>query len=394
MIEFENALKNILNNTIPLKTEKVNIENAAGRILMEDVYSKINMPPFNKSAMDGYAVKKKDIKKIPVKLRCIGIIQAGETFGRPMKHGECVKIMTGAALPEDTDSVVVVEDTTQAGEFVEIMKGVKKGRNVCFCGEDIRVGKKVAEKGELISTSDIALLAAVGKRLIRVVKKPKVAVLNTGGELVPAGYRLGKNKIYNSNGPQLISLLKADGISSYFLGIAKDHPDDLKKALKKGLEYDVLLISGGVSMGDYDLVPDILKSLGIKEIFHKVKVKPGKPLFFGTKKNKIVFGIPGNPVSNFLAYHIFITPALNKMAGKKSCLPEFKEGIVEESVYHKGGRKHFVLVNVVKKRNNNYLVPVKSNGSADIVALSKAEGFMVVDKGVATRAKMKFVTWK
>lgn len=397
MLEFEQALKLILSNTNELPVEETAVEGCVGCMLRCDIYSTIEMPPFNKSAMDGYAVKFRDVQNTPVRLKNIAFIQAGQTVKRKVRRGECAKIMTGASLPQGADSVVMVEDAREAGASIEIMKSVKKRSNVCFQGEDIKKGQKILEKGRMLSVSDVALLATVGLRFVRVTKNPSVAVLNTGGEIVPAGCKLSKRQIYNSNGPQLLALLKSDGINPCFLGIAKDRPQELRKAIRSGFKFDILLISGGVSMGDYDLVPGILGSQGVKEIFHNVKTKPGKPLFFGKRKNTLFFGIPGNPVSNFLAYLIYIRPALYKMMGRIPYKSQFEEGVLEREFHQKPGRKHFVLAKILNKDHCSYVVPVGSHGSADILALSKADGFMVLDADVSiakAKSKIKFITWK
>ncbi len=397
MIEFEQALNIILNYAHSLDAEEIPVEESIGRILNEDINSKIEMPPFNKSAVDGYAVRSKDINKIPVKLNCIGLIQAGQTFKKKVKPGECVKIMTGAPMPDDTDSVVMVEYTKQSENIVEIQKQVKKLGNVCLKGEDILKNTKVLNKGIHLTPSHIAIISCVGKKSVKVIKKSAIAVLNTGGEIVPPGMKLSKNKIYNSNGPMLSALLNADNIPYKFLGIAKDNEKELKTAIHKGLEYDIFLISGGVSMGDYDIVPDILKKMGIRKKFHNVCMKPGKPLYFGVKNRTLVFGIPGNPVSNFLAYYLFIQPVLKKMMGYKTSKPVFHEGILQKEYRQKTGRKHFVLVKIQKKQNLYHIFPVKSHGSADVRALSKADGFMVVDKNIPLlkeKSKVKFITWE
>ena len=397
MITFEKALAAILSNTCSLPTNKIPVENSIGSVLQEDVYSKLEMPPFNKSAMDGYAINAGYIKKVPVRLKCIGLIQAGDNFRKKVNCGECVKIMTGAPIPDGTDSVVMVENTREVGKYVEMLKNVKKGKNVCFRGEDLKIGQKVLSKGIKISSSNISLLATIGRRFVRVIRTPRVAILNTGGEIVPSGKKLSKYKIYNANGPQLSALLTSDNIEPHSLGIAGDNTKELKGAIKKGLQNDILLISGGVSMGDYDLVPGILKSSGVRKIFHNVKIKPGKPLFFGKTGNTLVFGIPGNPVSNFLTYLIFIRPSIYRMMGYKCCEPEFNSGIIEREFPQKLGRKHFVLVKVTEKGLKYYLRPVNSHGSADILALSKADGFMVVEENrsiVKKHTKIKFITWK
>lgn len=397
MINYEQAIKAILENVDVLSTEKIFIEDSVNRVAAEDIYSRIEMPPFDKSAMDGYAVAARDTQSAPVKLERVGIIQAGESFRGKLKRGECLKIMTGSPLPENSDSVVMVEDTRQAAGFVEALKTVRQGENVCFKGEDLKSGMKIIKRGTKISSSHVALLAAAGRQFISAVRKPYVAIINTGGEIVSVGNKLGRNKIYNSNGPMLEALLKSDGVESSSLGIVKDSARDLKKAIKRGLRSDVVLISGGVSMGDYDLVPGVLSGLGVRKVFHKVKIKPGKPIFFGRKAKKVVFGIPGNPVSNFLTYLIFIRPALYKMMGYKYYKPAFKEGIVENEFYSKPGRRHFVLAKISKRGSRYYLNPTASHGSADILALSQADGFMVIKENcgvIKNNSKVSFITWK
>lgn len=394
MITYQEALNTVLKNTFSLANENICIEDSPGRIAAQDVYSSLEMPPFDKAAMDGYALNTLDAKKAPLKLRCAGLIQAGDTFNNKLHRGECVKIMTGAPLPEGSSGVIMVEDTRQSGEDVELFKAVKKGENICFRGEDLKRGQRVLKKGKEVFLSDIAVLGACGERLVNVVAKPRVAILNTGGEIVPGGSLLGKNKIYNSNGPTLSALLKSDGIEPQLLGIVKDDSKRLKEAIKRGLKNDILLISGGVSMGDYDLIPGVLKEAGVREIFHKVNIKPGKPLFFGKKGKTIVFGIPGNPVSNFLAYFIFIRPALRKMTGYGSYMPGFRPGVLEKDFRSPAGRTRFVLVRISKQGNKDYLTPVNSRGSADVLALSKADGFMFIGRResfIKRKAAVKFI---
>jgi len=400
MVTFEQALKNILKNARVLPAEKVAIEDSAGRILEEDIYSGLEMPPFDKSAMDGYALKAVDVENVPVKLRCIGLIQAGGVFSRKVKKGECVKIMTGAAIPKGSNSVVMVEDTaevrkqkTGGARDIEILQKVKKGENVCRQGEDICRGQKILSKGILLSPAHIGILAALGLPSVKVTSKPVVAVMNTGGEIVPIGAKLRRNEIYNSNGPQIMSMLKRDRIKPVYLGIAKDTPRDLKKLIREGLKYDILLISGGVSMGDYDLVPEILKESGVKEVFYKVKIKPGKPLFFGVKGKTLVFGVPGNPVSNFTTYLLFVRTAICKMSGYKNPRLYWQEGVLNDSFNNFSDRLHFVPVAVDYAPGRLTLNLLNSHGSADVFALSKAQGFMMVKPGKYLKkgAKVKFI---
>lgn len=398
MITYEEALQLIFSKIKHLPAVKVDITQAAGMISSEDIYSKIQMPPFNKSAMDGYAIKSRDVLKTPLKLKCVGIIQAGDSFDKKIKSGQCVKIMTGAPVPADADCVVMIEYTRELESgYVEILKVPRKGEHVCIRGEDIRAGQKVLSRGTLLFASDISLLAAIGRCSVKVIRKPRVAILNTGNEIVPAGRKIGRNKIYNSNGPQLQALLNIDNIESNFLGIAKDEPDEMIAAVKKGIACDMLLISGGVSMGDYDLVPEILKSIGVKNVFHNVKIKPGKPLFFGIRNNTAVFGVPGNPVSNFTAYQLFIRPAIRKMMGYSDCGPEFRKGIVTRQIHKKPGRKHLIPITISSKEGRYYITPLSGRGSADIFTLSRADGFMVAEENVNTiemNSTKSFITWK
>ncbi len=397
MITFEKALDGIIKHTTILGVKKVLIEESIGMTLAEDIYSKVEMPPFNKSAVDGYALRASDVKTTPVVLRNIGLIKAGDSFGRRLKTGECVKIMTGAPLPEGADSVVMVESTQATGRKIMVLKTLGKRANVCLKAEDLKSGQKVLVKGTQICASHVAVLAAVGRKFVKAIARPRVAVLNTGGEIAPLGSKLPENCIYNSNGPMLAALFRSDGIQVRPLGVAKDERRDLEKAIKKGLDTDILLISGGVSVGDYDLVPEVLKGLGVKQVFHKVKIKPGKPLFFGVKNKTIVFGVPGNPLAGFLAYLVFVRPALRKMQDSKNYYPVFQEGVLEKLFSQQANRKNFVLARVTKKLGQYYLSPLASHGSADVVSLSQADGFFIADKDVVTmekNARVKFITWK
>lgn len=392
MITFEEAMATVYKNARPLPPARLRIEEAVGRVLLEDIRSGIEMPPFDKSAVDGYAVNNAEAEK-GKPLRNVGLIQAGDIFKGKVGPGQCVKIMTGAPLPPGADSVIMVEDSSEADGFVKFLKPAGKGMNVCERGEDIKKGSKILQRGTVISISHIAVLAAVGRSHIKAGALPKVSLVNTGGELVPPGEKLGKNRIYNSNGPMLSAMLKTDGIAAEAV-IVRDQARSLKAAFSKGLKSDILLISGGVSMGDFDLVPGILKSLGVKCLFHNVRVRPGKPMFFGVKGRRLVFGIPGNPLANFMAYLAYIRPAIRKMAGRKVYAAEFKTGICSARFEPKTPRRALVLSTVGPK--TEYAVsPVSNNGSADILALAEAGGFTMVKEGGSLKKgeKAKFLTW-
>ncbi|MCK4245301.1 MAG: molybdopterin molybdotransferase MoeA [Candidatus Omnitrophica bacterium] len=399
MIEFERALQEVLNRARRLGIESLSLKEAVGSVLAEDVKSKFDIPSFHKSAMDGYALCAKNLESAPVDLRAVGTVPAGGFYPGKVKKGECVKIMTGSPLPEGTDSVIMIEFTKDKREpgWVRILRRVSKGENVCLQGEDIEKGKIVLKKGTLIRVPEVAVLAILGRAKIKVYKRPKVSILCTGDELIEPGYRLKSSHIYNSNGPMICSLLTSMNIENQYLGIAKDEAKDLKKEIEKGLRDNLFILSGGVSMGDYDLVPKVLRSCGVKAIFHKVSIKPGKPILFGLRGRTLIFGVPGNPVSTYLTFLILIKPAIEEMMGKEISL-KIEKGILKTDFRQKPGkRKHFLPVYVKMKEKQGEVFPVKSyHGSADIASLLPANGFMMVDADVSflkKNSKVDIILW-
>lgn len=401
MISWESALQKIKSNAKVCSNIELELEQSLGYKLAKDLFATLDIPPFNKSAVDGYALRASDYNLKDTLLSCVGVVEAGKNFDREISPGECVKIMTGACIVRNADSVVMIEDTESfPNKKVKIKKIVKKGQNICFQGEDVKKKQKVASRGHRISVLDIALLASVGIKIVKVINKPKVAVLNTGGEIVPLGNKINTKltyKIYNSNGPQLMALLKQSRIKAQFLGIAKDRVDDLEKKISLGLKSNILLISGGVSMGDYDLVPQVLERLGVEKIFHNVCMKPGKPLFFGRKKDTLIFGIPGNPISNFLVYTLFVRLAILKMSGEEDINLNFEQAVLTKNYFQKPGRTHFVLVKAKYKNSRFFVTPVRSNGSADVAALADTQGCVMIHKDVTqlkAGAQVRFLSFK
>lgn len=392
MITFEEAIETVLKNTRPLPPVSARIEDAVGRVLLEDIRSGIEMPPFNKSAVDGYAVRAADVKP-GAELGSLGLIQAGDVFKGKLPPRACVKIMTGAPVPAGADAVVMVEVTSETAGLVKFRGIIKKGANIALRGEDIRKGAEILPRGAVLMISHIAALAAVGRSHVKTGALPVVSLVNTGGEIVPPGFKRGRNQIYNSNGPMLAAMLKADGISAAPV-IVRDDAAKMKAAIRRALKADIVLISGGVSMGDYDLVPAVLKSLGVKVVFHKVRVRPGKPLFFGLKGRKLVFGIPGNPVANFMAYLAYIRPAIRKMSGRADCAPRFRAGTCACAFNPRTPRRAMVLSKVGAEVSYT-LAEVSNNGSADILALAAANGFtMVKENGSIKKGeKAEFLSW-
>ncbi len=392
MLTFEEAIQTVLKHAKPLPPAYTPTEQAVGRALLEDVCSGIEMPPFDKSAVDGYAVRAGDLRA-GCALKCLGVVQAGGNFKGALKPGCCVKIMTGAPVPAGADAVVMVEYTSEKGGLVKFEEGIEKGANIAKRGEDIKKGQLLLKRGTVISVSHIAVLAAAGRGRVKTGALPKVSLVNTGGEIVMPGKKLGRNQIYNSNGPMLSAMLRTDGINAAPV-MVRDEAKKTRAALAAALKADIVLISGGVSMGDYDLVPGVLKSLGVKTLFHKVRVRPGKPMLFGVKGRTLVFGIPGNPLANFLAYLAYIRPAIRKLGGRADYAPQFLTGTCAAEFNPRTQRRALVLSRVTAKTEHS-LVPVSNSGSADILALAEAEGFTMVDEGglIKKGGKAKFITW-
>lgn len=387
MIPIEEAGRLILAHTEVLEKSETDILSSYGFVLADDVQSDIDMPPFDKAAMDGYAVRSGDCENIPATLSVKMSIPAGACTDQKIGPGECAKIMTGAPVPHGADSVVMVEDTQPLdGMRVKILKEVKQGRHICRKGEDVGEGELLLSRGAMIGAPEVAILASAGRATVPVYRRPKVSVISTGSEIVEPGEPLGKGRIRNSNGPMLMNMVKAEGCEARYLGIAGDTEGELESAIERGSRSDVILLSGGVSMGDYDLVPAILKKTGASIIFHKVSVKPGKPLLFAKRKRCIIFGIPGNPVSNFTTFHLFVKPALRKLMGDPFHEISLKDAVSEVDIENKGDRVHVMPSVYTMKKGGIYVKPLKLNGSADIVGCAAANCLSVL-KGGGTRVE-------
>jgi len=383
MISVDKALGIILENVFSLDTVTTGINSAFGRVLAEDIVSDIDIPPFNKSAMDGYAVRASDLSDVPSALKVIDSISAGSISRKKLQPGTCVKIMTGAPVPEGADAVVMIEDTELVSDAsVSFTKKVKPGQNVCTRGEDVTKGTTILRKGTVIKGPEIAVCASVGRVFINVVRTPTVGIVSTGSEIVEPSHPLEVGKIRNSNGPMLESLVKGTGFSAEYLGLARDNEDELSEVMARGFRKDVLLLSGGVSMGDYDLIPEILEKQGAQVLFHKVRVKPGKPLLFAKKDGCQIFGIPGNPVSNFTTFFMFIKPALFKMMGRSDYPPEFIDAMLATDFTNTSKRVLVVPSSCWVERGMFNVTPFMLNGSADIVGCIGANCLSIMEEGV------------
>ncbi len=353
LMPYEEALDKLMNAASPMSdTERVSVKSALGRVLREDVKAGFDIPPFDKATMDGYAVRSEDTRgasaEAPVKLHVLEDLPAGRKSERTIKSGEAIRIMTGAPLPAGASAVVKVEDTFEvpAGR-AGITKEVRPGDNSGRAGEDVPQGKVVLSQGSRISPAVMGMLAAVGRKKVLVSRMPRVAVISTGDEVRMPGRKLPPGAIYDANGYSLVGLCKERGCKTDFLGIARDRAEALQQKLGKSADADVVLLSGGVSVGDYDFVIDLLAESGYKEVFYKVSIKPGKPTFAGKKDQQLVFGLPGNPVSVMVCFQLFVRPALDRITGRSSEGMKKGRALLAHGVKTRAGRRKFLRGRVV-----------------------------------------------
>lgn len=377
MIHFEDAYRIVMGSVIELGTETVPLLKACGRVLGVDAVSDIDMPPFDKSAMDGYACRAEDLDE---PLEVVDSIPAGKMPLKVIGSGQCAKIMTGGVVPEGADCVVMVEHTEMQGGKVLVTK--KTGDlNICYKAEDVKAGDVVLRKGTLISPSEVAVLAAVGRNEVPVSRKPVVGIVATGSELVDPSRRPAAAEIRDSNRAQLFSQAELAGCTSVDLGIVRDTPEAIAEVIEREEEsIDIFLFSGGVSMGDFDYVPRVLGEKGFDLLFERIAIKPGKPTVFGRKGDTFVFGLPGNPVSTFVIFELFVRPFCYGLMGC-GCTGLAIQAELANTVRRKKSDRlaHFpVRLDVDGKVN-----PVEYHGSAHIHAYAMADGFISIPIGAS-----------
>jgi molybdopterin molybdotransferase len=379
MIPVKEALNIILKNLPEKKVITKPLLESIGYVLAEDIYSDIDLPPFDKSAMDGFAVKYADIKKTPTELELIDTVAAGRESNKKVSKGKTIKIMTGAPVPKGADTVVMKEVTKENGKHISFLEPTEQDANICYKGEDLRKGDKVLSKGSLVNAVRISALATVGKAKLKVFYKPSVAILTTGDELVEVDKKPHGAQIRNSNSYLLMAQIKQFGLQPEKLKIAKDTIKDLTAKIREGLKRDILIITGGVSAGDYDIVEPVLKKLGVKMLFDTVAIKPGKPFVFGIKQGaekKLIFALPGNPVSSFVITEIFIREAIARITANHSLEPNYTKATLGKGKIKKASRQLYIPAIYDKRKDE--VAPVTWHGSADIVGLSKANSLIII----------------
>ncbi len=375
---IEDALARILERARLLPTETVEVAAAAGRVLREPALSRVDLPPFASSAMDGFAVRATDTPgSLPIAFR----VAAGDAAPGRLPSGAAAGIATGAAVPAGADAVVPVEHVIDRGDHVEVPEGVRSGQHVRPRGGDVHEGDVVADAGTRLGAAQIGALAAVGVAEILCSVRPRVAVLATGSELRPAGEPLAHGQIYESNRAMIGAALRPTGAQVELLPVVADDEGAHRAALELGLEADVLVTSGGVSMGPHDLVRRIAADLGVEEVFWRVAVKPGKPLSFGTRGETLVFGLPGNPVSALVGSLLFVRPALLKRQGVEKVGLDYAYGRTAAALRRNPERDEFVRARRSAQEDGVVLEPVSGQESHMIVRAASADALVHVPRG-------------
>lgn len=382
MLSFEQALAIVRDkvgaaNPRP-PAETLALGDALRRVLGEDVAADRDYPPFHRSTRDGFAVASFALANLPATLERIGEIAAGGHFEGRIAAGQCVQIMTGAPLPEGADAVVMIEHTRQEGAKVEINRSLESWENVVRRGSEAPSGGTVLRRGRRLGAGEIALLASVGKAQVSVFIQPSVSILPTGDEVVSIEQKPQWFQIRNSNAMMLASQAKEAGGVAKIIGIAPDEKEGLRRMILEGLQADLLVLSGGVSMGKYDLVKEVLSELGAEFFFHGVAIRPGKPLLFGSAHGKFFFGLPGNPVSSYVTFELFARAALKMLAGEPFAEPVFLRARLAKPFRQKHGLTAFLPARVEMQNGRPAVDLVGWQGSGDLVGVASANCFLVV----------------
>lgn len=382
MITFDEAFIKVVGSACELGNEIVDLSNALNRVLAGNAFADVDMPPFNKSAMDGYACRREDLQN---ELTVIETIPAGVEPQKSICENECSRIMTGAVVPNGADCVIMFEFTEEIDGIVKFT-GEKTSNNFCHKAEDIKNGDLVLKKGTLITPAVIAVLATIGYDKVKVAVKPKVGIIATGSELIEPSEKITGAKIRNSNGHQLCAQIIEMGAIANYYGIAKDTHDSIDAAIKKAMdENNLVILSGGVSMGDFDLVPEILKKNGFKFFFESVAMQPGRPTIFGKHKEENIFccGLPGNPVSTFIVFATLLKPFLFKMMGCSNESTAIPLTLAKTIRRKKTVRQSSLPVKI----ENGKVFPIEYHGPAHINAMCFADGFIRIPVGITELAK-------
>ncbi len=384
LIPYDDALEFVLERVRILPKEKVSLWDSLGRVLAEDIFAERDNPAFDSSAMDGYAARWEDLEGLPARLKVIGEVPAGDKWDKRLEKGCAVKIFTGAPIPEGADLVVPVEFVKIEGDEIIIEKSFKRGANIRLRGEEIRAGDLILKAGVKIRGYDVGLLALANKVFIDVYQKPRVAILSTGDEIKEPGEIIEKpSQIRSTNNHFLYARAKELGCHVYQLGVVSDREDLIRNALEGVEEYDLFITTGGVSVGDKDFVHMLVKEMGFEVIFHKLRIKPAKPVLFAVKGNTLFFGLPGNPVSCAVAFDLLVKPALMKMQGMENYKPPIhKAELLRDFSRRDAERREFVRAQLIAREGKLYCDYSQKTQSHMLTSYVNANAYLVLYEGV------------
>lgn len=396
MISIVEALQLIEKETEVLNIETVDLIAGLGLVLAEDIYAKDNLPPFDKSAMDGYVIRSEDTQELDNnyigQFEIMGMIKAGEYPREVLQKGQCYKIMTGASLPEGGNAVIEIEKVVAENGKLLLSQRIKEGNHVIKLGEEIQEGQVVLPKETTIRPVEIGLLASLGYSTIKVYQKPRISLIITGDELVDIHVKPENGKIRNSNEYSLKAMTRLLGVEAECLGILPDNRLMIKERIKASLEHsDIVISSGGASVGDFDFIEEILMELGAEVKFNSVAIKPGKPITFATFGKKLFFSLPGNPLSFITTFEEFVKPAVLKIMGRSHKQDEFPVTL-KEDFEGLSGRVTYIYVKLQKEDGNYYAYSVGSQSSNHLYTMSKANGLIILPKGCVLAKAGEVVT--
>lgn len=381
MLTFEEARRKVIEQVGkmrgPRASTTVSVWDALGLVLAQEVKTDREYPPFNRSTRDGYAVRSKEVKG-ETQLKCVGEIKAGDTVAEALTPGTCVQIMTGAAVPSGADAVVMIEYTKRDGELVRFERAAQAGQNIVPRGSEAPAGQTMLMSGMRLGFAELAMAAQVGATQLQCGNQPRVAILSTGDEVVLIDQHPGPFQIRNSNSVSLAAQVRIAGGEPVMLGNAADRVEDLGEKIERGLKQDALVLTGGVSMGKYDLVESVLKALGAEFFFDAVAIRPGKPAVFAICQGKPVFGLPGNPVSTMVTFQLFVIPAIDLLSGAEARPLPLVEARLGGALNERPGLTHFLPACIKWRGAEPVVSALQWQGSGDIAALVGANCFLVV----------------
>ncbi|MBD24736.1 MAG: molybdopterin molybdenumtransferase MoeA [Candidatus Marinimicrobia bacterium] len=370
--------RHLVHSTIkPVEAEHIKLRHALGRVIAENSVARVSHPPADLAAMDGYAIRTSDLVSLPTKINIVGESAAGQPWKGKLNSGECIRIFTGAIVPETADAVVIQENTTAENGLVQINRPLIKGKNIRARAQDFYKGEAILKYPHMLNARDIGLLAAMNLPEVKVYRRPRIGVLSTGNEILQPGETISEGQIFSANGPGLCAFIESKGAQAFNLGIVPDNLSKLRDAIKRSGELDMLVSSGGVSVGDHDLVKRAAIEEGLQIYFHKIAMRPGKPLLYGTLKNMPFFGLPGNPVSAMVCAVIFLGPAIAMLSGLPGDAPESLTARLSNDIAANNDREHYIRA--VLQRSESGLPTVTSltnQDSALIKLLSEANALI------------------